>query len=153
MNINIHSNNHINMFVCRPRVPSTVGLRSLGSLPSACPEHGRSSVGLRESDPNLEKRLHTRNQPLRNNCGFSVTFSDGLSVAFSNLISVSAVFSKGLSLSQWIFTELSNGFSVACSNGISLVAISGLRYFAPSLEELAGRRRSYISYHYYHYHY
>ena len=67
------------------------------------------------------RRLHARDRPLRNHCRFPVAFPNGLSVAFSKQFNVSVVYSQGLSLVQWIFTGVSNGSSVAFSNGTSLL--------------------------------
>ena len=70
------------------------------------------------------KILHARNQHLWNH--------RGLSVAFSTQMSQFRCISKGLSLPQWMFKDKSNGFSLASSNGVSLLWFL-VSYFALSL--------------------
>ena len=56
------------------------------------PRAGRRAISLRWPSGGMRaprgKGLHTRNQHLRNHCGFSVAVSNGCSVAFSNIISL-----------------------------------------------------------------
>ena len=52
------------------------------------------------------KILHTRNRHLRNHSGFSAVFSNGFSVTLSNGISLFSGMFKGLTLFQWIVTDI-----------------------------------------------
>ena len=87
------------------------------TISSAC-VHGGEGLGPGVADGEAErledrgKRLHTRNQHLRNHRGFSVAFSDGCSVSFSNGISwFSRSFQRIVTcpadftgISQWMFS-------------------------------------------------
>ena len=58
------------------------------------------------------RRMHARNQHLRNHRGFSVAFSNEFSVAFSNGISfASGMFQRIINYPSGLSLELSNGCS------------------------------------------
>ena len=67
------------------------------------------------------ERLHTRNQHLRNHRGFSVIFSNGFSGIFQHKFTSQWYCPNDCHLPSGCSLELSNGFSVASSNGTSLL--------------------------------
>ena len=70
-----------------------------------------SGSGWKASAACRGKRLHNRNQHLRNNRGFSVASSNGLSVAFSSGISC-FMLQRIVTCPVDLLLELANGFSV-----------------------------------------
>ena len=73
-------------------------------------------------------RWLTGNQHLGNRRGFSVAFPNGFSVAFSNELSLFNCISKGLSLSQWIFTGVVHWTFSGIFQRIFTFVISGVIY-------------------------